>query len=1078
MRRFRFHDEVELFQFLTGCFCIGLALIAAAGWLFRFPLLAEIHSGFVPMMPNTGFGFLIIGLIYFCHVFSFRKTGAFLTALLFLLGAVTFAEYLFGWELGVDDLLMPSGIPFAFSHSGRMAPTTALCFMLLAAAFFAIRFFHEKIRFVASGSLGSILIGLGGISLAGYVNGAGSIYIWGMFTTMAVHTAFGLLIVGIMLIYEAWRRGSQLTPLILVVSTGLMFSVQVFHVLRYQQQTIEMDFMSRAEDRVAVFRRQLAASLQMMDSLKAFFESSTRVDKNEFAQFVKNPVASSRTLYAVDWIPRVPEAGRDAFLQEARAAHPGFSYRIRERNERHEEVSAGARDEYYPILYSEPSSVTAARAGYDFGSEPVRRLAMARAAETGRAAAVLQGRRLDSPDEVFNVVLLNPVFKNPDPAGGGSAKSRLEGFVAGNFYFGSMFEDMFSRSSERDIDMSVYDATDPENEKFLFSYDTGLSPGGRSGHLSSRRQTAPGPFSYEEAIPAGDRILKFVCVPSAHYPRPLSSALPWIVSFAVAFFVLLIGQYLSLLISRDRVIQKTVQERTDELSKVNQILSDEIAQRRLIEQELRQSRSFFKTMIDNLPVAVFAKSARSGRFGIFELWNQKSESIFGLRQDQMLGKTDYDIFPKDQADFFREKDQQVFRDRNLVEIPSEPIDTPAGRRYLHTLKVPVWDENKNPLYLLGISEDITDRVKTEFALRESEERFREAFANSAIGMALVSLDGRWIQVNAVMCRILGYSEEELLKTDFQHLTYPEDLQLDLENVRRLLAGEIRSYHMEKRYMRKNGEAVWCQLSASLVRDHQGLPQIFVAQVQDIDEQKKARQELQQKSAELARSNRELEEFAYVASHDLQEPLRKIISFSRLLEEKEAERLDAESLDYLQRVVSGAGRMRHLIEDLLTYSRVMRKQLPFSEVDLNEVVKNVISDLEIRILETEARVTAGPMPRVFGDPVQLHQLFLNLVGNALKFRKKDEVPVIEITAEALQKGFYEIRIKDSGIGFDEKYLDRIFVPFQRLHTRSEYEGTGIGLSVCQKIIQRHGGVITARSRPGEGAVFIFTLPAVP
>lgn len=230
-------------------------------------------------------------------------------------------------------------------------------------------------------------------------------------------------------------------------------------------------------------------------------------------------------------------------------------------------------------------------------------------------------------------------------------------------------------------------------------------------------------------------------------------------------------------------------------------------------------------------------------------------------------------------------------------------------------------------------------------------------------------------------------------------------------------------------------------------------------------------------AELERSNQELQQFAYVASHDLQEPLRKVIAFGDRLKTGNAAALDEKGTDYLARMQNAALRMRQLIEDLLTFSRVTTRGSPMQEVGLNEVMESVLGDLEQSILESGAEVEVETLPPVKADKVQMGQLFQNLVSNAIKYRKPDLPPRIEITgATTPGTGLVEIRVRDNGIGFDEKYLDRIFIPFQRLHTREEYSGTGIGLAICKKIVERHAGSIGAKAQPGRGAVFIVTLPA--
>lgn len=241
-------------------------------------------------------------------------------------------------------------------------------------------------------------------------------------------------------------------------------------------------------------------------------------------------------------------------------------------------------------------------------------------------------------------------------------------------------------------------------------------------------------------------------------------------------------------------------------------------------------------------------------------------------------------------------------------------------------------------------------------------------------------------------------------------------------------------------------------------------------------------ELEITNQSLARSNRELQDFAYVASHDLQEPLRKIQAFGNLLEDEYAHKL-GEGLDYLGRMRKAASRMSGLIEDLLAFSRVTTMAQPFARVPLSRVVREVVGDLETRIQETGGKVKVGKLPSIIADPTQMRQLMQNLIGNALKFHRPNIPPVVKITAAPTKANDgtikeYRISVADNGIGFEEKYLDRIFAVFQRLHGRDTYDGTGIGLAVCRKIVERHGGDITAASIPGKGSTFVVTIPAHP
>jgi light-regulated signal transduction histidine kinase (bacteriophytochrome) len=235
-------------------------------------------------------------------------------------------------------------------------------------------------------------------------------------------------------------------------------------------------------------------------------------------------------------------------------------------------------------------------------------------------------------------------------------------------------------------------------------------------------------------------------------------------------------------------------------------------------------------------------------------------------------------------------------------------------------------------------------------------------------------------------------------------------------------------------------------------------------------------DLKRTQLQLEQSNRELENFATVASHDLQEPLRKIQTFSERLTATCSQVLSPEGLDYLERMNNAAARMRKLIDDLLAYSRIASRSQTFLRVDLSEVASGVLGDLEAAIEQAGATVTVEELPSLDASPMQMRQLLQNLLSNALKFRREDVAPVISVRGTVLPDGKHcELRVEDNGIGFEEKYVDRIFNVFQRLHGRGKYEGTGIGLAICRRIAERHGGSIHARSTPGQGSTFTVRLP---
>lgn len=380
--------------------------------------------------------------------------------------------------------------------------------------------------------------------------------------------------------------------------------------------------------------------------------------------------------------------------------------------------------------------------------------------------------------------------------------------------------------------------------------------------------------------------------------------------------------------------------------------------------------------------------------------------------------------------------------------------------------------------------ELGERERAEAALRESEEKYRLVVENAHEAI-FVAQDGRLMFFNAKALEMLGHSPEKLSAAPFTEFIHPADRDMVLERHRRRLAGEDFASLYEFRVVHKSGRIRWVEISVVVISWDGRLATLNF--LKDVTDQRLAEEALKTYMARLERSNRELQDFAYIASHDLQEPLRKVQAFGDRLKSKYGDALDAQGRDYLGRMQAAAARMQVLINDLLTYSRVTTKANPFAPVDLAEVAHDVISDLEVRIEQVGGRVEVGDLPVLEADRTQMRQLLQNLIGNALKFSRADGPPLVSIRAEVFNglgnppeglspyTEFCQITVADNGIGFDEKYADRIFQMFQRLHNRSEYEGTGIGLAVCRKIVERHLGHISAKSEPGQGATFIITLP---
>jgi len=371
-----------------------------------------------------------------------------------------------------------------------------------------------------------------------------------------------------------------------------------------------------------------------------------------------------------------------------------------------------------------------------------------------------------------------------------------------------------------------------------------------------------------------------------------------------------------------------------------------------------------------------------------------------------------------------------------------------------------WTDGSLVHYQLSV--DITER-------KRSQRQLEAVIAGTVDGFWVCDLEGRLLQVNDSLCRMLGYARDELLRLtipDLEAVLTPAEVA---ERIAVVVAQGSMSF--ETRHRRKDAVVIDVAVRSTWLDIEGGRLFVFVS---DISERVQLQRRLEQNVKELARSNAELEQFAYLASHDLQEPLRKIQSFGDRLATTLEDRLDDKSRDYLTRMRDSAGRMQQLINDLLTYSRVGVRAQTFAEIEPDEIIGLVLSDLEYRLEQCSGRVEVGPLPRLEADPTQLRMLLQNLIANALKFHRPDVPPVVTVSGET--RGDQVIlSVADNGIGFDEKYKDRIFRIFQRLHPRPQYEGTGLGLAVCEKIAMRHGGTIDAASQPGAGATFTVTLP---
>jgi len=515
------------------------------------------------------------------------------------------------------------------------------------------------------------------------------------------------------------------------------------------------------------------------------------------------------------------------------------------------------------------------------------------------------------------------------------------------------------------------------------------------------------------------------------------------------------------------------QQNEEKLDEINQALKLEMAERLIVEQQLRLAQF----SLDSSAHPIFWVDSQAN----IKYVNEVSTQFLGYSQEELLSKRITDVDPHLSPEMWPGKWEQF---RQMGAITFESLGQHSdGTSYPVEINATV-REFEGHEYLFAYVTDITERVQVQEALLESETRFRAFMDNNPSPSYIKDDELRHIYANPALLKTTGISLEKLIgsrSSDF----FPKEIadQLEIQDRTAMESGQI-SYLTE--LPQEQGEkSRWFQDIKFPIQ----MPdvRIFVGGIAiDISERIWAEDELRQQSdqleetiakrtAELTRSNEELEQFAYIASHDLQAPLRKILAFGSRLAEKYQDALDARGQEYLTRMQEAAQRGQRMISDLLELSRVTTGGKPFQRTDLNQVLQDVLSDLEVHMEQEGGQVEVGNLPVIDADPTQMHQLFQNLVGNALKFHKPEIPPSVKVTANADDSDQVQIRVADNGIGFDEEFKERIFQPFQRLHGQSKYEGSGIGLSICRKIVERHGGAIRTESQPGQGASFIITLP---
>jgi len=425
-------------------------------------------------------------------------------------------------------------------------------------------------------------------------------------------------------------------------------------------------------------------------------------------------------------------------------------------------------------------------------------------------------------------------------------------------------------------------------------------------------------------------------------------------------------------------------------------------------------------------------------------------------------KRSVDAAPSTCPDKLHEYAEEIVREKAISSPEGqEPFSLHEIRQILHELRV----------HQIELEMQNEELRRTQVELDNVRARYFDLYDLAPVGYCTLSEKGLIREANFTAATLLGVARDALINQPLTRFILPEDQDIYYMHIKPLIeTGALQVY--ELRMMKKDAAPFWARLEATRTQEADGATLCRVV-VSDITERKRAEEALVKKSEDLARSNADLMQFAYIASHDLQEPLRTIARFVQLLEKRYQGKLDQDADEFIGFIVSGTKRMQQIINDLLAYSRVNTRREPHRLIEIDDAIQIAMQNLKYVLEDSRGTVIYRGMPLIFADGPQVIQLFQNIIGNALKFHG-EESPRVEISAVRKENDWI-FSVRDNGIGIDPQYKDRIFEIFQRLHTNVEYSGTGIGLAIAKKIVERHGGRIWVESEPGKGSTFNFTLP---
>lgn len=1088
-----------------GCGIIGLFLgiLFGASLIFSKISLIQLAPTFVPIKFNTALCFTFSGLGLLSMINNYNKLANLCGIFIFFVSGLTLLQYSLGISLGIDQFFIKSNMQQPILYPGRMAPISASAFFLCALIFMSVMNSQLKWFVCFSRFLAVCIFIMGVISLSGYLIGAELDYHFGWFSAMSPQAAVLFIILGIGLSANLWHGVFiQNRNIFAIFSSFLLFLVVLFFSVVMAMVSMKKDkesLLLHLEEEALIVKHRIADemnySILSLRRMAQRWEMRGGTPESEWRADVQNYIRDTGAIKIVMWADKSNQItwaepqDIDNLRNYIDFAETNKSLLGKERSSVMLSSPVSFMNKYLAIMAFIPLYVNDEYRGYIVGVYNSGLLvtdSISSHLSKLYNISLSEGNKLIYGSELTfktnkKVSVVFPVFNKRWTLTISPKEDFFEQHQSILPYLELLTGVLFSLL----IGSSLYYAlTAMQRNRLLLEQSEALAE-------SQRRQQQLVDDVHDYAIfwldldgkietwnIGAERIYGYKSneIIKKHFSILFSKeanqkGLPHRILHKAIIF----GKYEGETEFTCKNVDKFWTNLVIEVLKNSEgiIIGFVVIVRDITQQHnLEQERSKLIAIIDESPDYI----GMSDIAGNLLFHNRSAKRMLGLdeRADVSM-MTAANVFPSWAFDIVYNQGRPAASKHGCWNGETAVLNQKTGQEtpVLQTL-ILHRDSLGKPICFTAIMRDITERKKAEEALKNSEELFRSSMEHAAIGMALVSIEGRWLMVNKALCDMLGYTEKEMLGMDFQTITHPDDLAQDMDIVHQLIEKEAEKYYIEKRYFRKDGTIIWISLNVSLAWQANGQPNYFIVQIQNISDRKQAEAVKEQLMAQLTSSNMELERFAYVASHDMQEPLRMVVCFSDILVRDFSAQLSQEAKEYLNIVSDSGRRMQDMIQDLLEYSRISSETRVFKSVNGEMALENALGNIKIPIEESQAQITSDKLPNFSGNPVQIMRLLQNLIMNAIKYHIKGVAPLIHIGVESRDKEWC-IFVQDNGLGIPEEFVEQIFQPFRRLQTWHTVKGTGLGLAICKKIVENHGGKIWVEPAPSHGSIFYFTLP---